>query len=113
MAAYIYYTAFERDDIMQKNEIMRLNPPSSARQHSAVMENREKISLTAVKSVESFNECEVVAITEAGPLTVFGSGLHITRLDLDSGHLWIEGMLGGIEYHQQSEKRGFFSFLKG
>ncbi len=96
---------------MQKNEPLRIAPPIQARQHSAQMENREKINLTGVLSVESFNECEVTAITSAGPMTVFGSGLHITRLDLDSGHLWIEGELGGLEYHQQMQKKGFFSQL--
>lgn len=97
---------------MQKNEPLRLATPNLQKPHSAVIENREKLSLTGVASVESFNECEVVAITHAGAVTVFGARLHITRLDLDSGHLWIEGVIGGLEYHQPTEKKGLFSLFR-
>lgn len=96
---------------MQKNEQLRIAPPILSKPHSVQIENREKLSLTGVASVESFNECEVTAITNSGPITVFGAGLHITRLDLDVGHLWIEGQIGGLEYHQQMQRRGFFSAL--
>ena len=98
---------------MQKNEIMKISESVGRKNHSAVIENREKLSLTGVDSVESFNECEVVAITGAGAVTVFGARLHITRLDLDSGHLWIEGVIGGLEYHQPTEKKGIFSLFRG
>ena len=36
---------------------------------------------------------------------------HINRLDLDAGHLWVEGTVGGLEYHEQSAKKGLFSSL--
>ena len=96
---------------MQKNEDLRLPRPPVQKPHSVQIENREKLSLTGVISVESFNEVEVVASTYAGTVTVFGVGLHITRLDLDAGHLWVEGTVGGLEYHEQSAKKSLFSSL--
>lgn len=95
---------------MQRNEDLRL-PVRPQKPHSVQIENREKISLTGVISVESFNESEVVVNTHVGLVTVFGSSLHITRLDLDAGHLWVEGVIGGLEYHEQTAKKGLFSGL--
>jgi len=79
--------------------------------HNISIENREKATLSGVLDVESFNDGEIVVRSEAGMLTLFGQGLHISKLDLDTGHLWVDGFIGGVEYHEEPAQKtgGMFS----
>ena len=60
------------------------------RSHCIHMDNRELLSVTGVTEVGSFNDREVTVFTEAGGMTVEGSGLHITKLNLDDGQIIVE-----------------------
>jgi len=89
-------------DIQQK--------PARLKAHSVVMDNRERISVTGVNDVESFNDSEVVLSTEQGILIITGSMLHISRLNLDDGQLIVGGMIDTVEYDGSEQKRaGIFS----
>ena len=80
------------------------------RSHCIHMENREVLSITGVKDAASFNEDEVILITDGGGLSVAGVGLHITKLDLDDGHVVIEGQISAIEYDDvPAAKTGLFT----
>lgn len=79
------------------------------RTHSIKVDAREKTVITGVDDVDNFNENEINIITTAGYLTLTGSDLHITRLNLDEGQLMIEGYVGGVHYSEQETKsEGFF-----
>jgi sporulation protein YabP len=82
--------------------------------HAIHIDNRERVMITGVEDVDSFNEEEVNFQTESGYVTLTGNDLHITRLNLDEGQLIIEGVINGIAYtgsSVQSEGGGFFSKL--
>ena len=80
------------------------------RSHSIHLENRELMSITGVKDAASFNESEVILVTDGGALTVDGAGLHITKLDLDEGQVVIEGQIIAFEYDEAPEpKAGLLS----
>lgn len=97
---------------MRERETEDLRALTHKTRHSVSMEGREKVSITGVSDVSSFNEAEISAHTEAGILTVFGTGLHITKLDLDAGVLHVEGAVGGMEYTDYAQKQsGVFSRL--
>ncbi len=79
-------------------------PPLS---HTVVMDDRKRAVLTGVKDVASFNEQEVIMLTEEGDISLVGEGLHISHLNLDEGKLTVEGRIAGIEYGDApSQKRG-------
>jgi len=78
-------------------------PPS--RPHAITLENRQRAGITGVSDVLSFNEQEVVLVTEGGDITLLGEGLHIARLNLDDGQLVVEGDIVGIEYGAQPQLR--------
>ena len=48
-----------------------------------VIENRKKAVLTGVKEVDRFDETAVVLETWGGRLTLTGSGLHVSALQLE------------------------------
>lgn len=86
------------------------------RAHAIFVENRERVSITGVVDVESFNDEEVIVNTEQGMLRIAGSNMHICRLNLEEGQLVVEGYAYMMEYDdepQQDKKKGggFFSRL--
>jgi len=68
-------------------EVAKMRP----RAHSIHIDNRMRISVTGVVDVESFNEQEVMLLTEAGPLNIAGVNLHLSKLNLEDGQICIEG----------------------
>ncbi|MGN1442483.1 MAG: sporulation protein YabP [Acutalibacteraceae bacterium] len=78
--------------------------------HSLILENRNKLSLTGVTDVDSFDETAIVAYTDYGELTVSGTDLHICVLNIEQGELTVEGNISGLNYlNQQPKSSGFFS----
>lgn len=68
------------------------------RSHSILMENREKVTITGVQDVDSFDEASVLLITDLGYITLHGIDLHISKLNLEDGQLIVEGDITGMEY---------------
>lgn len=83
------------------------------RVQNLILENREKLSVSGVIDVESFNDECVIVDTELGILVVRGEDLHISKLNLDSSELNIEGDICSCEYNDRDGSRskgsGFFS----
>ena len=74
--------------------------------HNLIMENRNRLTVSGVSDVDSFDEQTVVIFTGMGELTVRGSDLHIINLNVDSGELSV----GSLTYSDdRPEKGGFFS----
>lgn len=83
------------------------------RSHTLSMENRDKLSLTGVEDVSGFDESLVVLTTSMGELTVRGEGLHIERIDLDSGQLEVRGKVQELSYDESAPKGTLLSRLFG
>ncbi|MGE5629545.1 MAG: sporulation protein YabP [Caulobacteraceae bacterium] len=80
--------------------------------HNITIEGREKIVISGVKDVASFDDNTVIIDTEAGGLTIRGSELHINKLSLDEGNLFVEGYVISCVYNDKidTKKAGnFFS----
>ncbi|MBC7765249.1 MAG: sporulation protein YabP [Hyphomonadaceae bacterium] len=80
-----------------------------------IIENREKISISGVLDVESFNEDSVIIHTDLGALFVKGEGLKMNRLNVESGEVMIEGLIHAFNYQDgyggKVKGTGFFSRL--
>ena len=83
--------------------------PINTAPHKVVIDSRKKLVITAVEDVDSFNETEVILLTNHGFITVTGEDLHISRLNLEEGQLIIEGGIQSLDYadhEEQRQKRG-------
>ena len=76
-----------------------------------IIENRSRMSVSGVSDVENFDENTVQLYTNRGLITVKGSGLHIERLNLETGELAVEGLIDGLEYSEAVVSGGFWSRL--
>ena len=81
--------------------------------HNVIMEDRKSLMITGVSDVDSFDEQTVVVYTDMGELTVRGSGLHIGRLNVETGELNVTGQIYALGYTDDREKNtgGFFGRL--
>jgi len=69
--------------------------------HHVIMEERSSLSISGVLDIESFDDQTIVAYTDLGELLVKGSGLHINKIDLESGDLLVEGKVSSLSYSDQ------------
>ena len=70
------------------------------------LENREKAVLTGVTDVERFDENEVVLHTHGGRLTLTGTGLHVSSLQLEEGRLLVDGTIDSASYDSGMPRSG-------
>lgn len=87
------------------NEIRLPESGVRLRSNSVHLDNRELLSVTGVRDVGSFNERSVELLTDSGAMTVEGTGLHITKLDLEEGQVLVEGEVGAIVYEDDLPER--------
>jgi len=86
---------------MNETEAKRIE----ARPHKVIIEGRDRITVSSVEDVDSFNENEVIFLTSLGMMTISGQDLHISRLNLEEGTLMIDGMIDSLDYADLEEKR--------
>ena len=75
------------------------------------IENREKITVSGVTDVDSFDEETVILYTQKGQMTVQGSSLQMTKLSLEGGDVVVQGEISAVIYKSSADKGGFFSRL--
>ncbi len=76
--------------------------------HLVSLSDRRALSVSGVQDVDSFDEMTVVIYTDQGALTVKGSGLHINRLNIETGDLTLEGMVESLVYTEVNNRSGGF-----
>lgn len=75
--------------------------------HNVIMENREKVIVTGVIDIHSFDDELVLTETDMGILTIKGRDLKLNKLNLDNTELIIEGEIILLQYSDtESMKKG-------
>ena len=87
--------------------------------HTLCLTDRQSLSLHGITDVLGFDESTVFLVTSCGRLTLDGSSLHITVLNLTDGVVEVTGKLYGLYYEDAASdqdrtdkhkgKRGFLS----
>ena len=102
------YKAWKECDANMMEEKKTMKP----KVQNLILENREKLSISGVIDVESFNDESVIVDTELGVLIIRGMDLHISKLNIDSSELSVEGDIISCEYSDRDGSRskgGFFA----
>ena len=74
--------------------------------HKITLLDRNRLEITGVEEVESFDENTIVMDTALGVLVVRGEDLHIEKLSLDGGDLKVEGSIDALQYEDSPRERG-------
>lgn len=83
-------------DERKNNNISNSNPVQNL-----VLENREKLSISGVLDVLSFDDQIVILETELGLLTVKGENLRINKLSLDTADVIVDGEIYNLGYSEK------------
>lgn len=76
-----------------------------------VLENREKLSISGVNDILSFDDQIVILETQLGLLTVKGENLRINKLSTDSEEVTLEGDITSLSYSEKDIDRKSGSFI--
>lgn len=71
--------------------------------HRLTMENRNRVELTGVTEVVSFDNQEIELETVEGAVRFSGNDLHVKRLTLERGEVELEGRVREIIYHESQK----------
>lgn len=92
----------KKDNIQSTNVIQNI-----------VLENREKLSISGVLDVLSFDDQIIIVETELGLLTIKGEDLRINKLSIDTSETIVNGNIMQIAYSENTiEKKGEGLFSK-
>ena len=69
------------------------------------LENREKLNISGVKDVLSFDDQMVILETELGLLTIKGENLRINKLSIDTLDVSIDGMINNLSYSSNTSDK--------
>lgn len=78
-----------------------------------VLKDRNSLSIKGVNDVRSFDEERIRLVTTLGNLTVTGSGLHMSRLSVETGEAQIEGKISSLIYSNSINKNSLLKKLFG
>ena len=78
-----------------------INNQSNATLQNIILENREKLSISGVLDVLSFDDQIVILETQLGLLTVKGENLRINKLSLDTEEVIIDGEIYNLWYSEK------------
>ncbi len=83
------------------------------KKHTVRMEERSSLHLTGILSVIGFREEEVELESSLGICQITGTGLHMEKLDLETGQVILTGKIISLYYPEDSapEKGGLIRRL--
>ena len=84
-------------------EERRMVTPANGVIQNTILENRNKLSVSGVKDVLSFDDQVIIMETELGLLTVKGENLKINKLSIDTSEVIVEGEISSLSYSEQNK----------
>lgn len=88
--------------------------PTGYKGHTVIIEQRERVIITGIVEVDSFDDESVVLTTEQGYMALQGQNLHINSLNIDDGKLVVEGSITSLQYSDETttQQTGFLRRLR-
>ena len=78
---------------------------NSSTVQNLILENREKLTISGVIDVLSFDDQIVILETQLGMLTIKGDDLRINKFRIDTQHVTIQGNINTLTYSEKEEKK--------
>ncbi len=80
--------------------------------HGLTLKDRNKLTMTGVTEVVSFDDTSVVLRTGLGTLLIQGENLQLKTLTLDGGQVAVDGSVSALIY-EQPRQSGWLRRLMG
>jgi len=96
---------------IEERRVGSINQPNSNILQNLILENREKLTITGVLDVLSFDDQIVIVETELGLLTVKGENIRINKLSIDTEEVIVEGEITNLTYSEKDYDKKQSSFI--
>lgn len=80
-------------------------------ENQIILKDRKYMSVTGVKDVNAFTEENIVLTLETSSLIIKGENLHISKLDLESGNVNLDGKVNSLQYIKEVSDKSFIKRL--
>lgn len=80
--------------------------------HNAILENRERLLLSGVTEIDSFDDRTVCLYTQLGEMTILGKKLHMDAMSIESGEVAVTGEIHAIRYGDADKQKPLGHFGK-
>lgn len=81
-------------------------------ENKLIIDNKKKLSVTSVVKVKTATENNIEMILEDDKISITGSMLHITKLDLNTKVAEIEGEISGLKFFKSGKENIFKKVFK-
>ena len=81
--------------------------------HKLVLSERNRLTMTGVTEVVSFEDASVVLHTSLGTLIIHGQGLQLKTLSLEGGEVAVDGQVSALIYEDSRPARSWWGRLFG
>ena len=75
---------------------------------NVILENRNKLNISGIKEVISFDDETLLLDTSLGKMTVKGENIHIESFNTESGDLSAKGKFYAVVYMSDTKQSGGF-----
>ena len=92
-----------------------MNEPSEMVKHDVLIKSRQRMEMTGISDVSSFDDAEIVVQTEDSGVSIEGENLKIEKFNSENGELILNGSINGIFYYEKKppkKKRSFTDLFK-
>lgn len=79
--------------------------------HKLTLDERNKLTMTGVTEVISFDDSAVILRTGLGKLMIHGKRLQLKTLSLEGGQVAVDGHIAAMIYEEPRSTGGFFQRL--
>ena len=81
--------------------------------HRLTLDERQKLTVTGVSEVVSFDENSVVLTTDMGTLVILGRELQLKTLSVEGGQVAVDGTVSAMSYEEPRSSGGWMRRLFG
>lgn len=78
--------------------------------HDVIIKSRNRLEMSGVSDVISYDENEILVVTDETSLSIEGENLKIEKFDSEKEDLTVNGLINGIFYFNKDlkKKKSFF-----
>lgn len=96
-----------------KNSLKKTENENITKPSKIVITNQNSILITGISKIISSTESEISAVLNGQTLSITGSKLSVSKLDVESGILEAEGEVYQMKFSGKKQKDNFFKRVFG
>lgn len=82
-----------------------MNDQNSELKHDVLIKSRQRMEMTGISDVSSFDDAEIIVQTANSGVSIEGENLKIERFNSENGELILNGSINGMFYYSKKTSK--------